>query len=124
MRELWEEIKEEFLDFVEDFDDLVNKRPSRQDLLQKAIVVGGQLTFTRPAYLFAERVENLLKLLFGISVVISAFTATFVGYASLSGLVEALIDTILGRVILCIVGVSYMILAIWKTLHLGQKTAS
>jgi hypothetical protein len=92
MKEFCDEIKEEFWDFVEDFGDVVKKRSPRKDVSQKSVVIAGQLAFARPAYLFAERVDNLLKMLFGISVLCSAVTSTFVGFASLSGLVEALIE--------------------------------
>lgn len=122
MREFWAEVKEEFWDFVEDFGDLLKKRPPRKDTKQKPVVVGGQLAFVRPAYLFAERVENAIKILFGVSVLLSAVTSTFVGFASLSGLVEALLKTLVGRVVLFIIGLSYLIVASWKILHLNQKS--
>ena len=122
MREFMEEIREEFWDFVEDFGDVLRRRKPRDDVKQKSVVVGGQLAFVRPAYLFAERIDNMLKILFGVSVLLSAVTSTFVGFASLSGLVEALLNTFLGRVILFVIGLSYLIIASWKILHLGQTS--
>lgn len=121
MRELLEEIKEEFFDFIEDFGDLIRNRPERKDIKQKPVVIKGQMTFIRPAYLFAERVENAIKMLFGASVLLSAVTSTFVGFASLSGLVETLIKSIPGRLVLLIIGFSYLIVAFWKTLHLNKS---
>lgn len=121
MREFLEELKEEFQDFVEDFGDLVKKRSPRKETKQKSVVVAGQLAFVRPAYLFAERVDNVIKILFGVSVLLSAITSTFVGFASLSGLVEALLKTFVGRVVLFIIGLSYLIIASWKILHLAQS---
>ena len=121
MRELIAEIKEEFVDFIEDFGDLLRKRTPTKEYDQKPAVIGGQLAFIRPAYLFAERVENGLKIVFGISVIMSAITSTFVGFASLSGLVEELISTLAGRLILFVIGFSYVIIATWKTLHLNKS---
>lgn len=122
MRELIEEIREEFLDFIEDFGDLIKNRPERKDIQQKPAVIKGQMTFIRPAYLFAERVENAIKMLFGASVLLSAVTSTFVGFASLSGLVETLIKSLPGRVVLLVIGFSYLIVAFWKTLHLNKPS--
>ena len=120
MKELYGEIKEELLDFIEDYADLIKKRPQSKDVKQKSAVLGGQVTLIRPAYLFAERVENLLKIIFGGSVVLSAITSTFIGFSSLSQLVSALIESIPGRIVLAIIGLSYLIVAVWKTLHLNH----
>lgn len=121
MKELFAEIKEEFLDFIEDYDELIRKRPPSKKYQNKPAVIKGELTFIRPAYLFAERVENMLKFLFGASVVLSAITSSFIGFASLSGLVESLIDSLPGRLALLVVGFSYLIIALWKTLHLNKS---
>lgn len=120
MRELIEEIREEFTDFIEDFADLIKRRPPRKNVAQKPAVVGGQLTFIRPAYLFAERVDNAIKIFFGGSILVSAITATFVGFASLSDLVDVLIKSWYGRLLMVIIGFSYLIVAVWKTLHLNK----
>jgi hypothetical protein len=120
MREFISEIKEEFFDFIEDYNELIGRRTSHKKYQPKPAVIKGELTFIRPAYLFAERVENLLKIVFGVSVLLSAITSTFVGFASLSGLVETLIESIAGRLTLFIVGLSYVIVAVWKTLHLNK----
>lgn len=120
MREFFEEIKEEFLDFIEDFGDVIRKRPPRKGIQNKSAVIRGQLTFVRPAYLFAERVDNGIKILFGVSILISAVTSTFIGFASLSQLVEVLIENIAGRIVMFVIGCSYLIVAIWKTLHLNK----
>lgn len=122
MKEFIEEIKEEFFDFIEDYGDLIKKRPPRKDIRQKPAVIGGQLTLIRPAYLFAERVENGIKILFGVSLLLSAVTSTFIGFASLSQLVEVLIKTWFGRLIMLIIGFSYLIVALWKTLHLNKPS--
>lgn len=121
MRELIAEIKEEFVDFIEDYKELVRKQAPAKDGKQKPAVISGQLTLIRPAYLFAERVENGIKFLFGVSVLLSAITSTFIGFASLSGLVDVLLKSIPGRLILLVIGFSYLIIALWKTLHLNKS---
>ncbi len=120
MKELIEEIKEEFVDFIEDFGDLIKKRTPNKDIKQKSAIIRGQITYIRPAYLFAERVENGIKLLFGVSLLISAVTSTFIGFASLSQLVEVLMRSVAGRAVMFMIGLSYLILALWKTLHLNK----
>ena len=120
MREFFAEIREEFEDFVEDFNDLLHRRPARKNYKEKEVVVRGQLTYMRPAYLFAERVDNGIKILFGLSILVSAVTSSFVGFASLSQLVDVLIDSIAGRLAMVVIGLSYLIVAVWKTLHLNK----
>src|SRR5688572_29412027 len=116
MRELIAEIKEEFVDFIEDYTDLIRRRPAREGVKQKPADIRGQMTYIRPAYLFAECVDNGIKILFGLSVLISAVTSTFIGFASLSSLVEVLMETIYGRLLMVIIGLSYIVIALWKTL--------
>jgi hypothetical protein len=121
MRELIAEIKEEFIDFIEDYKELIRRQPPSKDMKQKPAVLSGEMRLIRPAYLFAERVENGIKFLFGGSVVLSAITSTFIGFASLSGLVDTLLKSLPGRAILLIIGLSYLIIALWKTLHLNKS---
>jgi hypothetical protein len=123
MRALIAEIKEEFWDFIEDYNDLVRKRDTRKDIAIKPAVIRGELAFVRPAYLFAERVDNGIKILFGGSVLISGITSTFIGFASLSSLVEVLIKSLPGRITLIVIGLSYLMIALWKTLHLNKSGA-
>jgi hypothetical protein len=121
MRELIAEIKEEFVDFIEDYKELIGRRQPSKETKRKPAVLSGEMRFIRPAYLFAERVENGIKFLFGGSVVLSAITSTFIGFASLSGLVDTLLKSIPGRLILLIIGLSYLVIAFWKTLHLNRS---
>ena len=121
MKEFYLEIKEEFIDFIEDYNELIRKRTSQKKYGQKPAVLKGELAYIRPAYLFAERIENLLKMLFGLSVLLSAFTSTFIGFASLSGLVDTLIKSFAGRIVLLVIGFSYVVLALWKILHLNKS---
>lgn len=121
MRDLLLEVREEFLDFIEDYNDLIRRRPPQKEIENKPAVIRGELTYIRPAYLFAERVDNGIKMLFGLSILISAVTSTFIGFASLSQLVEVLIETLAGRLLMLVIGISYLIVALWKTLHLNKK---
>lgn len=114
--EFWEEVS----DFFEDFSDHLIKRPGNIKKTKTA-VVGGVEVAVRPAYLFAERIDNYLKIIFGFSIAVSAFTATFLGFASLSELIDTLVSSIWGRSLMFVIGVSYLIIAVWKLMHLGDK---
>lgn len=116
LEELWEEAA----DFFEDFWDHLTEREITAKKT-KTLVVSGAEVAVRPAYLFAERIDNLLKFIFGLSIALSAFTATFLGFSSLSELVDTLINSVWGRVSMFIIGISYLIIALWKLLHLENK---
>lgn len=120
MAELFEEIWEEISDFFEDLWEHLIKRRPKEPKKTKTIVIGGVATTVRPAYLFAERVDNLLRIFFGLSIIISALTATFLGFASLGDLVEVLIFNFWGRILALLIGLSYLIIGLWKILHLGK----
>jgi hypothetical protein len=120
MLEFFEELWDEAVDFFEDLWNHFKKQPKEGLKTRTAVINGVQVT-VRPAYLFAERVDNLLRIIFGFSVAISAFTATFLGFVSLSQLTEALTSSVLGRVAMFIIGISYLIIAFWKLLHLSKK---
>lgn len=120
MTEFFEELWDEISDFFEDFwQHAVRKQ--KKPKITKTVLVGGVEVQVRPAYLFAERVDNLLKIVFGLSIAISAFTATFLGFASLSQLVDVLITSFWGRTCMFLIGVSYLITAVWKLFHLESK---
>jgi len=114
-----EELKEEAADFFEDFWEHLSKHKPKVPFKKKIANVNGIAISVRPAYLFAERVDNLLKVLFGISITISALTATFLGFSSLSDLLEILIFSLIGRFIMFTIGISYLTIALWKLLHLS-----
>lgn len=121
LKDFWEEFTDELSDFFEDYaEHLFKKRPTRIPK-EKTAVINGALVAVRPAYLFAERIDNLLKIIFGISLCISAFTATFLGFSSLSQLVDVLTNSIPGRSIMFVIGASYLLTAFWRMLHLGDK---
>jgi hypothetical protein len=120
MGHFFSEIWDEADDFFEDiFEGIFNKQP-RKEVPKKIAVVNGVETAVRPAYLFAERLDNLLKLIFGISIVVSGCTATFLGFTKLSDLLDTLISTVPGRIIMVMIGLSYFILALWKLARLKE----
>lgn len=115
-----EEIWEEFLDFVEDFyKDIFRKKVKRAKKLKK-IKLYGTFVSVRPAYAFAERVENLLKIIFGGSIIVSSAVASFWGFTGLSDLLKILIGTIFGRIVMIVIGFSYFTVGIWKTFYLKK----
>lgn len=120
MKELFDEIIEEASDFFEDLWELLAHKPPHHPKKEKHIVKNGVMMTVRPAYAFAERVDNLLKLIFGISIVVSAITASYLGFASVTDLLKVLIFSIPGRLLLGIIGLSYMTLALWKLLHIEK----
>lgn len=111
------ELKDEAADFFEDFGEAIF-HVRRHIRLPRTVTIGGMVTTVRPAYLFAERLENLLKVIFGVSIVISAFSATFVGFTKLSDLLSVLMFTIFGRVLMGFIGISYLLTALWKMLKI------
>lgn len=117
IEELWDEISDFFEDF---FEHLTKRKPSRPKK-EKEVVIDGALMSVRPAYVFAERVDNLLRILFGASIIISAVTATFLGFTSISELLGILINNLWGRAILFVIGASYLVIAVWKLLHLKDR---
>lgn len=121
MKDFIEEIADEISDFFEDFREHALRKGVKQKVQTKEAVINGVLVNVRPAYIFAERIDNLLKILFGISITVSAFTASFFGFATLSQLVESLVNSLWGRIIMFVVGISYLIIAIWKLMHI-EKT--
>src|SRR5688500_1678010 len=100
MKEFAEEIIDEAGDFFEDLWEHLLRKKSTKIIDKRDVNVRGVITKVRPAYIFAERIENLIRLLFGLSVVISGITASLVGFTSLSDLVESLINTLSGRILM------------------------
>ena len=120
MTDFFEELWDEVSDFFEDFWDHLSEKPEKA-IKTKTALIGGAEVAVRPAYLFAERVDNLLKVIFGLSIAVSAFTASFLGFASLSELIDALVSSFWGRGAMFIIGISYLIIALWKLMHIGSK---
>lgn len=119
MKDFFEEIWEEVTDFFEDYAEILFHRSPKTPPKESTTITHGALVAVRPAYLFAERIDNILKVIFGISICISALTATFLGYVKLSDLLDVLITSIWGRSIMFFIGISYLLTAFWKLLHLN-----
>ncbi|KXK10178.1 MAG: hypothetical protein UZ22_OP11002000910 [Microgenomates bacterium OLB23] len=122
MKEFFEEIWDELTDFIEDFGEMLTNHHSDATKSKEA-VIGGVVVKVRPAYIFAERVDHILKLVIGVSVLISTFTASFYGFTSLSDLVKVLITSFVGRGAMFIIGASYVTIATWKLLHIKRDQA-
>jgi hypothetical protein len=112
--ELWDEVSDFFEDFIEAIFRLDDFRPHKS----KTIVIHGHLAKVKPAYVFAERLDHFMKVVFGISIILSALAATFVGFIKLSDLLDVLINNFFGRVVMIIIGISYMLLGLWKLIHI------
>jgi len=118
MEELWDE----FSDFFEDYWEHVAHHKSSKPRKMKRTVVDGVAVSVRPAYLFADRVDNTIKLVFGVSICLSAISATFLGFTKLSDLLELLISSIPGRVLMFVIGASYFIIATWKLMRIQENS--
>ena len=105
----FENIGEEASDFFKNFfKPYVHKKPTEGDY--KTIKMYGFMQYVRPAYIFAERIDNILKILFSISIITSALVASVWGFTRLSKLIEFLITSTIGRVIIFIIGLSYLLI--------------
>jgi hypothetical protein len=121
IREFMEELWDELSDFFEDFWELLRTHKPSKPRKMKLTLIDGVAARVRPAYLLAERVDNTIKFVFGISICLSAITATFLGYTTLSDLLEMLIGSLIGRIVMLIVGGCYLIIAIWKLMRIQEK---
>lgn len=118
-RKAWKELKEEAEDFFDDFyEDIFKKKKLHKKL--KTVKLYGANVAVRPAYLFAERIESSLKIVFGISIIISGVVASFWGFTRTSVLLGTLINSLLGRILMIVIGFSYFIIGLWKVLHLHK----
>jgi hypothetical protein len=116
-KELWDEISDLWEDFLEHFLKIKPTHPPKK----KAVLIHGVLTTVRPAYILSERIDNILKFVFALSIIVSALTATFVGFIKLSDLLELLINTTAGRFLMFFIGISYLISSAYKLIHLPEK---
>lgn len=121
IKEFFTEFWDEISDFGEDFYEHLFRIEPQEDIPQKDAVINGIKVKVRPAYLFAERIDNILKVIFGLSIIISGITATFLGFLSLSDLAETLINTLVGRILMVLIGLSYGVVGLWRILHLADK---
>lgn len=72
---------------------------------------------TQHAYHFTERVDSLMKLIFGGSIFISAIIASAWGFASVGDIVKVFVDSWPGRITLILIGISYFINGFWRFFH-------
>lgn len=114
------EFLEEFLDFFEDLGEIVFRKKPKKVRKPREITLYGTIVKVKPAYVFADRIENSLKTIFGFSILVSAIIASFWGLTGLSELLDILIKSILGRVIMLVIGFSYFIIGVWKIAHLKK----
>lgn len=119
--ELFSELIEEFQDFFEDYLEILGRQRKKPAAKSKILFVSGIKMTVRPAYLFAERIDNILKILFAISICVSALTASYLGFTGLSELLDLLITSWWGRSIMFVIGSAYLLIAFWKLMHLGEK---
>lgn len=109
---MFEEIIDEGKDFFEDiFEHFFEKDEGKhkdKSLIQER---------TRMAYLFTERIDSLMKIIFGTSIFISAIVASLWGFTALGDLVKGLLTSFPGRTVLAVIGVSYLINGTWRLFH-------
>ena len=118
--EFLEDLFEEFLDFWEDLAETIFHFKSKKERRARKVLLFGKVVAVRPAFVFAERIENLLKIIFGVSISVSAITAVFWGVTGLSDLLKMLINNFLGRVFMFIIGFSYFLIGLWKLSHIKK----
>lgn len=120
-KNLIEDLTDEVEDFWEDFLEHATGKKAKKIHKKKEVMLYGTAVLVRPAYIFAERIDNLLKIIFGASVMISAIVSSIWGFTGLSDLLDFLIHSLVGRTILFLIGTSYLILGIWKFFHLHKE---
>lgn len=109
---MFKEIIEEGQDFFEDifehlFEHDEEKKKKNHELVQR----------TKFAYMFTQRVDNLIKIIFGVSIFISALIASVWGFTAAGDLVRGLITSLPGRILLLFIGLSYVVNGIWRFFH-------
>ena len=112
--EWFDEFWDGALDFSEDLLEIFFGERARERRKPIATNLYGSLALVRPAYLFATRVNGLVKIVAGVSVLGSALLATLWGYASTKDLLLALIESLLGRVIAVLLGCSILVVGLWE----------
>ena len=106
----------EFFDDAGDFfEDIFEHFFERDETKKKS---GPSLTErTRHAYHFTERVDSLMKMMFGASILVSAVVASVWGFASVGDLVKVFVESFIGRVALFVIGLSYVVNGLWRFFH-------
>ena len=57
-------------------------------------------------------------MVFAASITFSAFMASYLGYTKLSDLLDVLIRTFAGRILMIVIGVSMLLSSFWKLINL------
>lgn len=109
------EVFEEAHDFFEDIYEHLFEREKSEQKSDFTI-----LARTKRAYHFSERIDCVMKIIFGVSIFVTALISTIWGYVSVGELVEDLMSSIPGRIALGTIGISYMINGYWRYIHIGQ----
>lgn len=109
---MFEEIWDEAKDFFEDIWEHLTEKDEEKH--KDSAVVAER---TKLAYNFTERVDSLMKIVFGISILVSAVISSIWGFTTFSDLIKALIESVFGRIVLSIIGLSYLINGIWRMFH-------
>ncbi len=111
-------MNEFFEDASDFFEDLFEHLFERDEEKKKK---GVSLTErTRHAYQFTERVDSLIKMIFGGSIIVSAIVASAWGFASVGDIVKAFVDSWPGRIVLIIICVSYFLNGLWRFFHVKK----
>jgi len=109
---MFEEIWEEAGDFFEDiWEHLFEKDKYKQrdaSYIQRRTLL---------AYQFTERIDNLIKIIFGISIFISAVVSAVWGFTAMGDMVKILLTSYIGRFFLILIGISYAANGTWRLLH-------
>lgn len=124
MKDFLEELWDEASDFFEDLWEHIAKKEKDTKRASRTVVTDAVTMRVRPAYIFAERIEKVLSMFIGISIISSAVSSTFLGFSSLSDLLKTLIFTFWGRGVMIVIGGSYFLIAFWKLYHLNEKHAT
>lgn len=109
---MFEEIIEEAKDFFEDIFEHFFKKDHRKHKEAPEIAKRTHL-----AYQFTERVDSLMKIIFGFSISVSAIISTVWGFTAVGDMVRTLVNSWAGRIILIFIGISYLVNGLWRLLH-------
>lgn len=109
---MWSEFIDDAKDFFEDiFEHLFENNDEKK---KKGVTLTER---TKHAYHFTERVDSLIKMIFGSSIIVSAFIASAWGFASIGDVVKAFVDSWPGRIVLVFIGISYFLNGLWRLFH-------
>ena len=114
------EIFEELEDYIEDILEMFLHKRFRKERPKRKIKEMGTDKYVRPAYIAAQRVEYLIKIIFAFSIMITAIVSTIWGVTSTSALLKVLLSSIAGRFAIFLVGLSYLINSLSPSPSFGE----